>query len=432
MALPPSLTLHGATEIRPADASERVLLLDALRGLALCGVFVSNAYMHFSGRYPPPKEGAAPLLASPVDHAAHHVFEFLIAGKAMTLFSFLFGLGFALQMGRAQERGTPFFPLYARRLTVLLLLGLLHIFALWYGDVLSLYALTGFLLLLFRQLPSKRLILWSLVFILGFPTALTAVQRFVPLLASSPEVVQTVAQKDRLHAEALRKQSQAVFASGSYLDTLRPNATIYLTRLFRPIFVSFVLIALGRFLLGFVAGRHRLLQEPERNQPLLRRLLGWGLLMGVVGNSATFLVGQWANAGHIPKGAPWMFFMPTVSEMGSLGLATFYMAGLALLFQRPRGKKWLSVLAPPGQMALTNYLSQSVLSLLLFRGFGLGLGGKLGTLACLTIIFGLFWIQLALSHVWLAHFRFGPAEWLWRSLTYGKPQPMRMNYERLR
>ncbi|EAU67274.1 transport protein [Stigmatella aurantiaca DW4/3-1] len=367
-----------------------------------------------------------------MDHAAHHAFEFLLAGKAMTLFSFLFGLGFALQMGRAQERGTPFLPLYVRRLTVLLLLGLTHIFVLWYGDVLSLYAVTGFLLLLFRPFPSKRLIFWSLLFILGTPLVLAAVHRLVPLLASSPEVIQTVAQEEQVRAEALRKQSRAVFAHGSYLDTLRPNATIYLTRLFRPIFISFVLIALGRFLLGFVAGRHRLLQEPERHQPLLRRLLGWGLLVGGVSNGATFLVGQLTNAGHIPQGAPWMFFLPTVSELGSLGLAAFYMAGLALLFQRPRGKKWLSVLAPPGQMALTNYLSQSVIYLLLFRGFGLGLGGKLGTLACLTIIFGIFWIQLLVSHLWLAHFRFGPAEWLWRSLTYGKAQPMRLNYEHLR
>ncbi|WP_225411368.1 DUF418 domain-containing protein [Stigmatella hybrida] len=421
----PSLAPADATELRPASAHERVIFLDVLRGFALCGVFMSNAYMHFSGRYPPPKEGVAPLLPSPVDPAVHALYEFMLAGKAMTLFAFLFGLGFALQMGRAQARGAAVLPLYTRRLTVLLCLGLTHLFGLWYGDILSMYAVAGFLLLLFRDFSSKRLLVWSLVLILGVPLVLTMLQRFVPLLASSTETVQAVAQQERAQAEAFQKQAQAVFDHGSFLETLRTNAAVHMKRALRPVYFAFLLIPLGKFLLGLLAGRHRLLQEPGQHRPLLRKLLGWGLLVGVVGSSASLAVGALTRAGHIPRGTPWLFFMPTVSEIGVLGLAAFYMAGFALLFQRAPWQKGLSVLAPAGQMALTNYLSQTVISLLLFRGYGLGLGSKLGALACLTLIFCLFWVQVGLSHLWLSRFRFGPAEWLWRSLTYGKAQPMR-------
>jgi uncharacterized protein len=422
---PSSRAPSDATELRPASAHERVVFLDVLRGFALCGVFMSNAYMHFGGRYPIPKEGVAPLLPSPVDTAVHFLYEFMLAGKAMTLFAFLFGLGFALQMGRAQARGAAVLPLYARRLTVLMCLGLLHLFLFWYGDILFLYATSGLLLLLFRDFSSKRIWIWSLVLILGVPLALTMLQRLLPLLALSAETLRTLSQQDRAQAEAFQKQAQAVFEHGSFLETLRTNAAVYMKRLLRAEYLVFVVIPLGKFLLGLLAGRHRLLQEPEQHRPLLRRLLGWGLLVGGVSSGAGLAVGALSRAGHIPRGTPWLFFMPTVSELGVLGLAAFYMAGLALLFQRDSWRKGLSVLAPAGQMALTNYLSQSVFNLLLFRGYGLGLGGKLGALACLTLIFCLFWVQVGLSHLWLAHFRFGPAEWLWRSLTYGKAQPMR-------
>jgi uncharacterized protein len=118
--------------------------------------------------------------------------------------------------------------------------------------------------------------------------------------------------------------------------------------------------------------------------------------------------------------------MFTVGEIGILGLAMVYVAAFALLFQRPRVKRALSLLAPAGRMALTNYLMQTVLGLLTFYGFGLGLVGQWGPVRCIAVASGLFVAQVALSHAWLAYFRFGPAEWAWRSLTYGRAQPMRL------
>ncbi|PTL75489.1 DUF418 domain-containing protein [Vitiosangium sp. GDMCC 1.1324] len=171
MSGPLSPAPGASTDARPVDASERVVLLDVLRGFALGGVFVSNAYWHLSGRGLLPRASEEALKATKVDVVADFLFEQLVAGKAMSLFALLFGLGFALQMSRAEERGGSIVPVYARRLGVLLGIALTHRFALWYGDVLTTYALMGFLLLWMRELPDRRLLVWSLVIIFGAPVA---------------------------------------------------------------------------------------------------------------------------------------------------------------------------------------------------------------------------------------------------------------------
>jgi uncharacterized protein len=426
MARLPSPARHSSTEARPVDSSERLILLDVLRGFALCGVFVANSYVYFSGRAYLPKERAEALMSSPVDGVAHHLFEHLVSGKAMALFSFLFGLGFAIQMDRAEERGASIVSVYTRRLGVLLLLGLTHLFVLWHGDVLWTYASMGFVLLLFRKLPDRRLLLWGLVLILGAPLVISALQKLVPLLASSPEVVREEARVAMARVAGIRSRTLEAFASDSYLAGVRANADFYLGFfLVRPVFVSYLLIALGRFLLGLVAGRRRLFHDVGQHLPFFRRLLGWSLVAGVLGNIAGALIPYLWSREVLARGTSWTLFRQFMADVGVLGLAAFYVAGLSLLFQRERWRRFLSVLAPAGQMALTNYLGQSVLGLLLFRGYGLGLIGKLGSASCLALIFGLFWVQVLVSHLWLARFRFGPAEWLWRSLTYGQLQPMR-------
>jgi uncharacterized protein len=415
-----------ARTARPVDSAERLILLDVLRGFALCGVFVANAYVYFSGRAYLPRERAEELMSAPVDMVAHHLFEYLVSSKAMTLFSFLFGLGFAIQLGRAEERGASIVSVYTRRLGVLLLLGFTHLFVLWHGDVLWNYAAVGFVLLLFRKVPDRRLLIWGLLLILGTPLVFSALQKFVPLLASSPEIAQEQVRATMARTAAIRSRTLEAFASDSYLAGVRANASFYLGFfLVRPVFVSYLLVALGRFLLGLLAGRRRLFHDVGQHLPFFRRLLGWGLVVAVVGNGVGALIPYLWDKEVLVRGHSWTFFRQFMAEAGIYGLAAFYVAGLTLLFQRERWRRLLSVLAPAGQMALTNYLCQSVMGLLLFRGFGLGLIGKLGSASCLALIFGLFWVQVGVSHLWLARFRFGPVEWLWRSLTYGQLQPMR-------
>ncbi|WNG33008.1 DUF418 domain-containing protein [Archangium violaceum] len=414
------------TGARPVDSSERLILLDVLRSFALCGVFVSNAYVHLSGRGFLPKEAADALMSTRVDVVTDFLFTRFVAEKAMSTFSFLFGLGFAIQMGRAEARGSSIVSVYTRRLAVLLLIGLTHLFALWYGDVLNLYAVMGFVLLLFRKLPDRNLIVWSLVLIIGAPLAVTAVMTLVPLLASSPEVAQEAARAKMARLAEIRSQTLAAFQSGSYLTTAKANAAFYWNVFLKPMTAAHALITLGRFLLGLLAGRRRLFHDVEANRPVFRWILGWGLGLAVLGNGVGLLVDYLLRIGVFSKPALWWRLLnQSVWEVGVLGLAACYVAGLSLLFLRPRVRRFLLVWAPAGQMALTNYLCQTVISQLVFYGYGFNLLGKLRPLPCLALMFGLFWVQILVSHLWLARFRFGPVEWVWRSLTYGKLQPMR-------
>ena len=410
----------------PVEARERVLLLDVLRGFALGGVFVSNAYMHLNGTVLLPAARAEALKAAPWDAAVGWLFDTLITGKAMALFSFLFGLGFALQLGRAEGRGASIVPLYARRLGVLFVIGLVHRLGLWYGDVLATYAVMGFVLLQFREVPPRRLLGWSLALCLLGPLAVTAVLKLVPVWASSRETVRAFAQEDLARVALIKAETLRGFQSGDYLTTARANLTYYTDLFFRPRQVTYLLDTLGRFLLGLLAGRLLLFQDVARHRPLFRRLLGMGLVAAVVGEAVSQGVPRLLKAGRLPESfnLPWQVLQPSLHEVGVLGMACVYAAGFALLFQHTRGQRALRWLAPAGQMALTNYLSQTLISQFVFYGYGFNLIGRLPAARCIGLMTALFLVQVGLSHLWLARFRFGPAEWVWRSLTYGRRQPL--------
>ena len=414
-------------EARPVDSTERLVLLDALRGFALCGVFVSNVYMWFSGRFLLPRAQVEATMAnaSLLDHAIIRATHFLVFGKFITIFSFLFGLGFAVQMGRAEQRGTSIVPLYARRLGVLLAIGLAHLFLLWYGDILTTYALLGFGLLLFRNRSDKTLLVLAAVFIFVFPVVGFLLLKLPELLAPS-EASAAAAKAAKELGDTKRAQTLAAFKSGSYFDVVSANATFYFGKFIKPLLRT-IMALLGRFLLGLLAGRHKIFHEPGQHLPLLRKVLLWGLVAGVIGNGTSVALQMLFFYKVLnPATLPWLpYVMGPVRQLGEVGLAAFYVAGLTLLFQRPIWQRLLSVFAPVGRMALTNYLSQTVISLLLFYGYGLGLIATLGPKALVAIPLGIFVLQIGVSHLWLARFRFGPAEWVWRSVTYGKAQPMR-------
>lgn len=415
-------------QARPVEVSERVALLDVLRGFALCGVFVSNSFSWFSGRHILPREQAQALAAPPLEVAVSALYNFFVNQKFVTLFSFLFGLGFSIQLARAKARGSPIVPLYSRRLLVLLGIGVTHLFGLWAGDVLSSYAVVGFVLLLFRQRSDRTVLAWVLVLLVAVPLLFPLLQRFGPILLHGAQAAAEAAKATEEHAAQLRARFLAGRSSDSFWTAHRENARYFLTgMLLQASRLHWMNVILGRFLLGLLAGRHLLLQEVERNRPWHRRLLAWGLVLGVLGNGTWVVVQRLRLAGLVdPAKDAWMVAMPVIQELGYLGLAAVYVAGFALLFQRERWRRGMQVLAPVGRMALTNYLLESVVSLCIYDGWGLGLVGKLPPSRCVALTLALFALQVLFSHGWLSRFRFGPAEWLWRSLTYGRAQPMRV------
>ena len=421
----PTRASTPAVNARPVDEGERLVLLDMLRGFALCGVFMANVYLWFSGRMFLSRAQMQVSLenASWLDSAINQSFGPLIGGRFITLFSFLFGLGFAVQLGRAEGRGTSVVPVYARRLLVMLGLGLAHLFLLFQGDIVSTYALLGFTLLLFHQRADRTLLLWAAALIFLGP-ALWNLGLRLPQLLGSPGA-EEAAKAAQEHSMALRAQVLEAFSHGSWLDTVRVGAAYYRGDLFWNL-STFLPVIVGRFLLGLWAGRRRLFHDAPQHLRFFRRLLGWGLVLGLFASGVGILVGQlFARKLITPGSLPWLpYVMGPMRHLGELGMASAYVAALTLLFQRDTWRRWLSVLAPVGRMGLTNYLLTSVLGVLLFYGYGLGLMGKTGSAAQIALTLALFALQIVFSHLWLARFRFGPAEWLTRSLTYGKAQPM--------
>ncbi|NBD14119.1 DUF418 domain-containing protein [Corallococcus silvisoli] len=410
----------------PVDVSERLPLLDVLRGFALCGVFVSNSFAWFSGRVLMPREQAQALAATPFEAVVSALYHFFVNQKFVTLFAFLFGLGFSIQLQRAERRGASVVPVYSRRLLVLLGIGATHLTALWVGDVLSTYALLGFALLLFRQRSDRTLLTWVGVLLVAVPLGVPALQHYGPILLHGAQAAAEAAKAtDDLEAR-LREQLFVGLSSDSLWTTQAANAhflTFMLPQFKRLFWMATIL---GRFLLGLLAGRHLLLQDLERHRSLHKKLLGWGLVLGVLGNGAMVGVQRLRILGLVdPAKDGWMVILSAIHELGFLGLAAAYVAVFALLFQREPWRKRMQVLAPVGRMALTNYLMQTVVSLCIYDGWGLGLVGKLPPSSCMALALAVFALQIPLSHAWLSRFRFGPAEWLWRSLTYGQRQPMR-------
>lgn len=365
--------------LRPVQ--ERIGPLDVLRGFALLGVFLVNMVDFSSSALRTESFG---LRGNWLDQSVDVVIALFAITKFYLLFSLLFGIGFAVQMRRAQTTTRGFVGFYLRRLLVLLLIGLVHATLIWDGDILRLYAVAGVLLLLVRH--------WSDRVLLGLAAAIALVGfayfSFVPLGAAS-----TSTQAGEIE----------IYRHGSYLD-------LVLHRWNQPLMLDIQIpMVLVMFLVGLVVGRAGLLDQAATYRPFLRRAWPWVLPFALIGNGL-FLLGA-------DQGIPWLISLGI--HVGAPLLSFVYVAWVLL------GAEQLRFLAPVGQMALTNYLAQSLIGTTLFYGYGGGLYDQVGPTLTLGLVLVIFTLQLFLSQAWLKQYRFGPMEWLWRSLTYGVWQPLR-------
>jgi uncharacterized protein len=421
-ALAPERTAPARAAPGPVTRAERLPTIDILRGFALLGILVVNMGI-FSQ---PSQHLVLPLPPGTpwYDVAATWLVRFLAEAKFYSLFSFLFGLGLFLQMERVEGRGGRFVPLYLRRLLVLLAIGLVHAFLIWNGDVLVLYALLGFVLLLFRRARPRTLLIWAAV-LLALPVLINlASTGVVELGRATPE---GAAQVDAMLGQvaagyaAAGERALQVYATGTYAEITAQRVSDYLSVMLIGNFIMAPNV-LAMFLIGVYFGRRRLFHDVAANQSFFVRLLAWGLGLGLVGN----FVFASLSLGQSRADPSWRLFVATTGQtLGAPLLSLAYMSALTLLASQPAWQARLRLLAPVGQMALTNYLTQSLVCTLIFNGYGLGLFGRVGIALGLGLALVIFALQIPLSHWWLGHFRFGPAEWVWRSLTYLHPQPMR-------
>jgi len=383
----------------------RIVLVDVLRGFALFGVYGANL-MIFSGLELLPESGSA-LFSSGADRTVRFLEAFLVENKFMGLFSFLFGVSFWLFLGRVRGRGVPPTRLFYRRIGWLFVFGGVHGWLLWAFDILRFYALWAVFLPFLARVRLR---------------ALLALAFFLCVLA--PAVVAGI--RVAIHAGAghdggLDAATLQAFAHGTYLQTLAANWRFDWALTLSIGQLGYQLAMFGRLVLGLWVARALDLERPGRHRALLVRVLVVGLLVGVPGN-LVFALEAWSGAKP-----PWAVFLrKLLVEGGHLGFTLAFAAGLSLFFLRPRSRALLAHLAPPGQMALSVYLLQTVLGIWLFYGFPHGpqLMARVGPgwLGVLWLVG--FVLQVALAGAWMRRFRFGPMEWLWRTLTWGELQPL--------
>ena len=345
---------------------------------------------------------------------------FFVDHKFYTLFSFLFGLGFAIQLSRAEHRRYNVVAVYARRVSILAVIGLLHIALVWYGDILLVYAIGGLTLLAVRHWNARRLM------VLAVTLALFA-RAGVGVLSRSSGEARGPQAEAQVKDDAEKERKLAIFDGVSYRAIARENATFYYSEIVAGSVGLFLLPqVLARFIFGLYVGRRHWEARTIELQPTLRRLMPWALAIGVLGNGTAMLVDHLQDAKVLGADSYWVHTTAPAEEAGVLALAFAYLAALVLLFHRSgTWRRRLGYLAPVGRMALTNYLTHSLLYLLLFTGVGFGLYGEVGPTLCVGFAFIIFGAQMAFSRWWLARYRFGPMEWAWRTLTYGQLQPMR-------
>lgn len=394
----------------PVAGAERVDVLDVMRGIAVFGILLVNVDSFIGYGFDVPGGAAAP--GARFDEPAEFLVEFLVQGKFYCLFSFLFGVGFSVFIQRAAARGHDAVRLFKRRLVGLLLIGLAHAWLIWYGDILTNYAVIGFGLIPFLQ-RDDRAVLRAAIFWLASPVAFYGLLMGVARLAAPPPS----SGGDAL--PPILANAVTAFAHGSYVDVVKGNVIFTIANVVRRIVLMFYPRVFGMFLLGFWAGRANLFARLDEFAPLLRRVCSLGFTFGL----PLALVGAALGDSGSPRPPTVMGLVEmAVETIATPGLALAYGAAICLLYRSFASP--MRVFAPVGRMALTSYLTHSVAGVIGFYGIGWGFYGRVSLPVALAGCVAAFALQIVISRWWLSIAAFGPAEWLWRQFTYRRRFPL--------
>ena len=401
--------MPAAAQIGPTDPQARLWSVDAVRGFALFGMLLVNMYNF--GAYAPEWSGS-------VDRAFNTLMHSMFETKSLRLFSLLFGFGFALQLARVMSQTAVSLWFYVRRLLILFVFGMAHAL-LFDGDILMEYAALGLILIAFRNVRRRALLVLVCVLLAAFPVG--------NLIHTPNEDDVDMQSEDALPLAELREDHPYL---GSPMDVFLENATAIPPRIWLNLHgPESSLTILSMFLLGLYVGRVSILHEITPHLPLIHKVFGWGIGIGGVSALTEWWLKQTFGYSVFSENTASngiRFLGDMLFAYGSTALALGYGSGIVLLAQRP---EWQAVLRPLknlGRMALTVYLSSTAMFTTLFYGYGFGQLFLLGPAATTFYAALFFVILLIFCNWWLGRFRFGPAEWLWRSLTYLKPQPLRL------
>jgi len=393
--------------------SQRIYDIDALRGFALWGIIAVHVTEQFLGGYPPP--GMADYaIHGPIDEWFKSLNKVLFLSKFFTIFSLLFGLSFFIQMDRAAQKGQAFSGRFAWRLGLLFVIGMAHNLF-FRGDILTIYALLGLLLIPFYKASSRVLLGVAGVLIAGVPRYLLWLAKFYHLLPPKSEAAQAA-------FDAFNTRYFQLARHGSIWELMPVNILKGW-----PLKMEFQFDYFGRgyltfamFLIGLWLGRSRFFENVAQQQRLLGKLFLSCAGLALILEPLRYVLLQRFDVRTFRSAIGL-----SVQDWHHLAFSGALVFGFLWLMQQPLAKWIRSGLIPYGRMALSNYFIQSVLGTYFFFGWGLGMLGQVGASTAFLFGQGIFWLQVFSSRCWLRYFRYGPLEWLWRSGTYLKWQPLK-------
>jgi len=390
-------------QFSPTLASNRIQAIDMIRGFAIFGIFLVNMPSFNS---PVLYLESGSWWDAPLDRGTETFIDIFAQASFYTLFSFLFGFGMVMFKERAIEKGYSFFPLVGRRLLALLLFGMVHAFLIWHGDILISYAIVGAIFLLFHRTSPPYLLSLALLMIF-VPSIFLFCLLLIVYLSDSNGVGITLFGNGVNH-------SLEVYRSGTFWDITQQRIQdwYYVNNLDNALLL--ILSLLPMFILGAYIAKKKWFHSSSKHRKPLRNLLIISLVIGLPIKLLPYYADKNVATEYLQD------------SLGGPAMAIFYATAIMLLSDNAVMKKVLSPLAAVGRLSLSNYLFQSVVCTLIFYSYGFGLYGSIRPFYGLLLTILIFIIQIGLSKLWIKYFRFGPIEWLWRSLTYNKKQPIKV------
>lgn len=382
--------------IKPTGVNERIISIDVMRGFALLGIFVVNMlFFHSPYIYINPYT----WFQNPSDFETFKMIDIFVQGSVYPLFSMLFGYGLAMQFLKSTANGGPFAKFAVRRLTILLIIGCIHAFLIWAGDILITYALAGFVLILMIRLKPIWLLLIS-IFLFLIPNGLLYGLVYLgSLLEPNATIIYTGIQE----IEA----SIVAYGQGSWGDIFSQRLADWLYMSGNGLIVISMLFTIVPFLLlGAAAAKWKLIERARELKVYWMITVLVMLIVGTVIKWLPYLLE--AN----------LFTMGIQDTFGGPLQAIAYAGIIALVCSIPFAAKILSPISKVGRMSMTTYLMQSIIATTIFYAYGFGLYGKIDLSTGTWMAIGIYAFQVVFAEIWFTKFKQGPVEMLWRKLTY--------------
>ncbi|WP_034244837.1 DUF418 domain-containing protein [Aquimarina atlantica] len=403
------------SSIKPTVRLERLQVVDALRGFALFGILFANLYSFIGYNTYNPNE----ILALPVlDKVMLFFIDWFVEGKFYSIFSILFGVGFALQADRFSSANENFTTFWFRRMIVLCCFGLIHMYFIWNGDILTLYAILGLLLPMFLNCSNKTLLTWILI-LLTLPLLFYAIV-YMTSDASFWGSMRQISENLKIRWGFADLSLLQMRTSDQPTEVCAINVLKAIPRPMSYLMTGRYFHVLGLFLIGLLLARYWIPKIKNKDITVPKIAIWYGII-GLIFSFAYAITKLVMGSGY--ELSTLGIVQVVVYNIGSTSLALGIAMIFVYLWASGRAKSVFKNLAILGRMALTNYIFQNIIAVLLFFGYGFALMRKVPFAYLPLFAFGILLIQWLYSSVWLSRFKQGPLESIWRKLTYHSSKP---------